>query len=106
MGKASVKTENDVKVDEMDEDLDIVSFDSSETSGQQSKQNDFEMWNKPESKEKYKIFIREQSFELIMDKIIPFCLDFDGFIGFLQTKEYKLYDDLMQTLNVVLIHFI
>ena len=93
--------------DNDNEDIDIVQVTPSKKSKKRKRnQMKFDIVNKSHNEEKYELFIKEQCYLLTMDKILAFCMDFDGFFEVLVAKKFEIYEQLMQTMNVILIHFI
>ena len=66
----------------------------------------FDITNKAGNEMEYKQFIKEQCYILIMDKILPFCMDFDNFFLIIIANKFELYHEIINRMNDILLHFI
>ena len=70
------------------------------------KRSEFERQNRPDDDARFKAFVHEQSFILVLDHIFPNLLDFDSFIQTLTVNHCAIFHGVIEVMNDILLHFI
>ena len=70
------------------------------------KRSQFERRNGGDDEGRFRRFVEEQCFLLLLDRLFPFLLDFEHFVERLSANEFALFHRLLAVLNGILLHFV
>lgn len=70
------------------------------------KRREFERRNKGDDEARFARFVEEECFLLLLDRTLPFLLDFDQFCDVLKANDFALFHAVLAVLNAILVHFV